>query len=387
MTGGGLRAAAAAAGLLLALGAQPALAATVSGRVVMGTEGAELPSELQVMVLENPEDPEQQQRPTPATVGSDGSFSFEADEDTNYAVGMFHESVAYTTLVPAGTAEDVELTIFGTTDDPSTVRVASDSITVVKGAEEEGNVLEVLQLLRVENTSDRTYVGPSGDSPRVLTMPVAESAYDLTPADRSNPAGLTGEGGEVVSTAPLRPGVTSIAYLYRVQVPRSGWQLRREVLQPTQRADILIGSGLVFDGGPGFEFQEETELGGQNYRRYRRENLTPGTALAADIGFPDTSSGGVWIGAGVAAAVLAALLGAGEVRRRKRKTSARAAKQALQDAPAQPARAELIEQIARLDEQHAAGEISDGDHQQQREQLLEQVQTASRTAGGNGESE
>ncbi|MEX2588479.1 MAG: hypothetical protein WD602_10885 [Actinomycetota bacterium] len=384
---GGFRPAAAAAAVALVLaGAQPALAATVTGQIVMGTEGSGLPSNPQVMVLKNPENPQQQEQPTPAAVAADGSFSFEADEDASYAVGMFHDSVAYSSLIPAGATEPVELTIFDTTDDDSVVRVASDSLTVVKGADDRGSVLEILQLLRVENVSDRTFVGSGeGESRRVLTLPVAESAFDLAPADQTNPAGLANEGGEVVTTAPLRPGVTSIAYLYRVEVPRSGWQLRREVLRPTARADLLIGSGLVFDAGPGFAFEEETELGGQTYRRYRRENLSPGTALAADIVFPGESTTGLWVGAGIAAALLAAALGAGEALRRKRKAAAAAARQARQHPSAQTTgRAELIEQIARLDEEHAAGEVSDDEHQSRRELLLARVD---RTSAASGRSE
>lgn len=231
-------AAAVVAGLLLSLWAQPALAATVSGQVVMVTEEGELPSELQVMVLENPQEPQGQ--PSPADVNDDGSFSFEADESVDYAVGMFHESVAYSTLVPAGTTEPVELRIYETTDDSSSVRVASDSLTVVEGAEDGGNVLEVLQLLRVENPTDRTIVAAQdGESPRVLTLPVAEAAFDLAPAEQSNPAGLGNEGGEVVSTAPLRPGITSI----RLAQPPSSWR-------NTQWPAVSIRRGLTNQAVP-----------------------------------------------------------------------------------------------------------------------------------------
>lgn len=362
------------AGLVL-LSAQPAAAATVTGRLVMGTEGAELPQDLPVMVLELREATEPGE-PRPATVAEDGSFRFEAEPGLDYIVGTFYESIAYNLVVPADTSGTVELTVYEPTNDVSTIRVVSDSLTIVRG--EESDVLEVLQLLRVENSSDRTFAGPAGDeSGRVLAVPVPESAFDLAPAGQSNPAGLATDGGEVVMTTPLLPGQTSIPYLYRVRVPRSGWQLRREVLQPTDHADLLIGRGLAFEAGPGFEFAEETELSGQAYRRYRRQDLTPGSVLAADIAFASDSGSGVWVGAAIALGALVALLGGAEVVRRKRKKGAARPEGTPTEEPVEPTRGELIDQIARLDEEHASGAITEQDHRQRRERLIAEVERVS----------
>lgn len=364
-----------------------ALAAT-PGRVVMGTAGASLPEGLRVTVLQNDDQGVPQGQPVFAPVAADGAFSFEADPAKSHLVGLFYKEVAYSQVVEAGRTDPVELKIYETTNDVSVVKITSDSMTVLQNTEEgQGNVLEVLQLLRYQNDSDRAFIGSESDqgapepgpsgSPapqqrQVLKLPVPESAYDLAPADAANGAGLaTSGGGRLVTTSALQPGEASVAYLFKVKVPRTGWQLRREVYHPTERADLLVGKRLVLTAAPGFEFQESKTLGGQSYNRYRSGELNPGSAIQADIGFPRESADGVWIGFAAGVAVVALLLALATVRMRRRRAAKAAAKPA---APAprsnRPNREDLIEQVAELDERFESGAIEKADYESQRAALL-----------------
>ncbi|HYN99188.1 MAG TPA: hypothetical protein VEU28_05900 [Actinomycetota bacterium] len=367
----------------------PALAAT-PGRVVMGTAGIPLPEGLRVTVLQNNEQGEPQGQPTFVAVAPDGSFSFEADPNRGHLVGLFYKDVAYSEVLEPGATDPVELKIYETTNDSSVVAITSDSMTVLQSNQEgEGNVLEVLQLLRYRNSSDRAFIGsdsdqvtpepaedgqPEAQQRQILKLPVPESAYDLAPADAANGAGLATSGeGRLVTTSALVPGETSVAYLFKVKVPRTGWQLRREVYHPTDHADLLVGNMLNLTAAPGFEFQESKTLGGQPYNRYRSGTLNPGSVIEADIGFPEEGANGIWIGLGVGAAGLAVLLALAWLRLRRRRAATAAAKAAPLSSPQpakEPSREELIEQVAELDERFESGGVEKSDYETQRASLL-----------------
>jgi hypothetical protein len=371
------------AGLLLAFPA-PALAVAASGKVVMGTSGVPLPEGLRVTVLQTDESGTPQGSPSFSPVAPDGSFSFEADPARGHLIGLFHRGVTYSRLLEPGQTEVVELTIFETTSDPSVVKIASDSMTILQSsAEGQSDVLEVLQLQRFTNSSDRAYTGsapePSGgtgegEEPReVLKLPLPESAFDLAPADVANGAGLATAQGRLVATTAVVPGETSVAYLYKVKVPRTGWQLRREVYHPTDHIDLLVGKSLELGAAPGFRFQEDKTLGGVEYRRWRSGALNPGAVLQADIGFPAGSSNGVWFGfATVAAVVGAVFLGSSILRRRRRAAEAlNSPDPATPEQPgAGPTREELIEQVAALDLKFEAGGLDRADYESERSSLL-----------------
>jgi hypothetical protein len=167
----------------------------------------------------------------------------------------------------------------------------------------------------------------------------------------------------------LQPGELSIPYIYKVKVPRSGWQLRREVLYPTRTADLLIGEGLALNAAPGFEFQEKADLG-KSYDRYRSESLTPGEVVAADIGFGTASGGkGIWYGMGTMFAVLATALLAAALAMRRRKLE----KAKVRPSAPAPSRNELIDQVARLDESFDAGGLDPSQYETERSKLMAQL--------------
>lgn len=366
-----------------------ALAAPVWGRVVMGTAGAGLPGNLRVTVLQNGPDGRPHGEPVHVPVAPDGGFTFEADPSRGHLIGLFYGGAAYSRQLEPGQTAGIELKIYETTTDASVVKIASDSMTILQSTlEGQSDVLEVLQLLRFRNESDRTYAGPDPGDPgadnsqpagqprAVVRLPLPESAFDLAPADPGNAASLATTGGRLVTTSALVPGETSVAYLYKVKVPRSGWQLRREVHHPTDHVDLLIGKALDLAAAPGFEFAESTNLGGQEYSRYRAGSKNPGAVVEADIVFAGGSSNGVWYGAATLAAALGALLLFASIRMRRRRVSRlleRGGEPAPTGAaakPGEPTRRELIEQVAALDEQFETGGLDDQTYRARRSSLL-----------------
>lgn len=355
----------------------------------MGTADTPLPGDLRVTVLENNDEGVAQGQPSFAPVAPDGSFSFEVDPQKSYLIGLFFRDVTYSRILEPGEVAEVDLEIFETIRDTAVISVASDSMTILQSTEEgQSDVFEVLQLLRFRNSSDRAFIGTDAeqeetqpDAPpqarRVAKLPLPESAYDISPAGAANAAGLATSGRQLVTTSALMPGETSVAYLFKVKVPRSGWQLRREVYHPTDRTDLLIDKNLVLVAAPGFEFQESRELGEMEYDRWRSGALNPGSVVEADIGFPEGSPNDIWFGFVTVAAVVGALgFGGAIFMRRRRAADKIAVLQAAAESSGEekkPARQDLIDRVAALDEQFESGEIEEQDYRSRRTKLIQEL--------------
>jgi hypothetical protein len=376
--------------LLLAGQARPAAAdpgpVTVQGRVTNGTAGAAVPPGIAVTVVQLDQDFTEIARRT-VTAGPDGIFrsdGWDGKTGSRFVASADHENVNYIAAVTGDSGTlDVKLTIYEPTTDATVLRVASDTLTVVPGS---GNVLEVLQIMRVGNGSDRTYVGttpatpppstPSGsgspDAPRppaVLQLPVPAGAYDVTSQEGSQGGLARGTEGGIFTADPLSPGQTVVSFLYRVKVPSSGWALSRPVFYPTARSTVLLGPGLTLDADR-FKFQGPVTLENRKYGRWDGPALAPGDQLAARIGSDRAGSGLVW-GLWVAlAAVLVAAVAVPLALRRRRKTAPRGSR-APGAGPSE--RARLVEEIAALDDALEAGSISEREHAERRGALKQRL--------------
>lgn len=372
------------AGVLIGTPAAPAHAATFSGTAAMGTAGTPFPEGLRLTVVEISESGDMQPTPTFVPINPDGSFSFEGEPNLSYLVGTIHQEVTYSMIARPAELAEKQLKIYQTTRDASVVKIISDSMTVIQSKQEgESNLFEVLQLLTFINASDRTYIGEEGEDRSVLRLPVPEGVNNLLPAQPANPEGLAVTPKGLASTAPLQPGEITIPYLYKVTVPRTGWQLRREVFYPTDHVDLLIGENLEPSIAPDFDFEENKALTGQNYARYRMGSSLPGQVVAADIGFAGGASGnGLWYGLGGIAAA-AALAAATTLWRRKRRPVVATALMRRKRRPAAPnepgrARGELIDQVARLDDSFDAGAMERPEYDAQRARLMTELESLSR---------
>ena len=361
-----------ALGLLVALaatGAEAKAPTKISGRITTGTAGASLPVDLSITVVGLVETNEVfRLQVTPSAQGNWSAENF-PESALRFFVAVVYKGVTYSRVLEQTGLEHptIDLIIYEpTTNDDSVVSVLSDTITLLQG--KEAGTIEVLQLLRVTNTSDRTFVGSaSGTGPvAIVRVPVAQGGFDVLPTDEMNREGIAKTQEGIATTAPLLPGESTISYVYRVRASRTGWQLRREVFYPTAKTDILIGPALELRAGPGFSFAESKELGGKTYRRYRGKKLLPGAVLGVDIGYADTAGSGLWLGlVGIVAALIAVVIAAGVIRRRRRMNEVTEDKTAT--------RASAVEQIALLDIEHEAGTISDEDYRGRRENMKSQI--------------
>jgi|GEM_PF-1930176 len=361
---------------------QAAEGGSLHGQIVMGTKGSPIPPDLQLQLVALAADGGEVFRKQ-TTAAPDGAFTFEGLGETppnRYLIGVPYKGVAYTTtVVPSPNDTTVSLPIFDTTTDTSVVVISSDTLTMLEG---KNATVEVLQLLKVQNRSDRSYIGVGDDQKaesgpggrRVLKLPVPEGAFSIAPSDPGNTQALVNDTGGLAATRPLVPGETLVSYVYKVKFPRSGWQLRKRVEYPTEHEDLLVGPGLQLKAASGFSYVEQRKLGKTLYRRYRSSAYAPGGEIGADVIPLSKGAPSVWIGFAAAAAVLTAI-GLGALLK-IRGNHARPI--AAGGDPQADERDRLIEQIAVLDEQFESGSLAEEMYRKRRDTMKDRLAALSR---------
>jgi uncharacterized membrane protein len=338
-------------------GASGAESAAVSGTVVNGTAGASVPPGLEVTAAQLDSEGRQVDLRRGA-LGPGGDFRIEGFGNSpglHYVVSAGYRGVNYTVVVDGGPSEvEARLTIYETTRDESVVTIPADTMFV---APREDGAIEVLQQFRIVNTSDRTYVGASGDDSRaVVTLPVPRGAFDLAPVEGIDSERVFGAGGGMALSEPLQPGETALSYLYRVRVPAGLWPLERRVFYPTERLDLLVRVPMRVSSTD-LRPHTEAEVEGESYRVFRGGPLDAGYVVVAEVTTAAGVSVSLWVGLAAIMAVLLALLAtAGWARRRSRRTR-----------PSR--REELVDAIARLDEQFEAGGMEEEAYRRRREEI------------------
>ena len=132
----------------------------VRGQVVNGTEGADLPDDLNVLMLITGADGRLagtgQARPD-----AQGRFVFEGVQIVNggtYTVSVDHLGVFYgTSLDSGGLADDVVLTVYETTRDASIIQVERQ-VMVVVAVDKNARLVSAIEFVRIVNPTDRTLV-------------------------------------------------------------------------------------------------------------------------------------------------------------------------------------------------------------------------------------
>lgn len=350
--------------------ASPAEAQTpvsVKGKVGNGTPGAAVPRDLKVTALQIGANDEEAGRKETG-LAQDNTFAlggFDLAQGNRFAVTAEYLGVSYSRVIeqPADRGGDVtaDLVIYETTTDESTISISSDVLTVVGGG---SDPFEVIQLQRVKNSSDRTFVGQEKEGTRqVLRLPVPAGAFDLLPLEGISVDQLATVGGGIVTGLPVIPGERSASYVYKIRAP-GGWSLTRRVFYPTKQADLLVSPNLQLKSDA-FKFEEEVKLQSRSYKRFRGGPFEAGSSIAGEIGIPSGLPGPelAW---GLAAGLsLIALLGAGGfvVRRRTRVATA--------PSPAADPRQDLVDRIAALDDEFEKGKIAEEEYADRRRRLKE----------------
>lgn len=299
--------------------------------------------------------------------------------DAKFEGGLFAGGAV--SLRPARSVFDTTLRVWPTTDDPDTVLIEHNNLFLTPG---EGG-LDVLESVKVVNTSNRAYIGRGGGGgpgrPSLgfaLPPGAEESGVQITSSDLDVPQLMRTDFGFAV-TAAVPPGEYLITFAYRVPGTAGSYDLSRAALYPVLNTTVHATEPLEVDG-PRLESNGEVEIRGERYTKWTTtETLDPGDALQVSAVAQADGSPALMIGV-VAAAVLGVGLFAVAFRRRLRTTPPAARRAGAH--PVAETREHVISLIAALDLRHRAGDVPDDEYTRKRAELknlLADLSTPERT--------
>ena len=203
---------------LPALHAQEPL--TIAGTVVNGTEGSELPPQVQVLALVTGADGSVLSTSL-AVTGDGGSFEIAglpAATDARYALAVNHSGALYTRAFSLEElSKDVVLNIYETTTDAMVVKV-THHLSVVASVDPTEREVTLIDFVTLVNDSDRT-LQPD------LSVPAQMSFLRFSLPPLAETLGLQSDmpGGDIVSvgtgfavTSQVTPGQHNVEFSYKI---------------------------------------------------------------------------------------------------------------------------------------------------------------------------
>ena len=362
----------------------PEQAGTVIGQIANGTAGGAKPADLSVNLIGFTD--MSMSGTYTATADADGRVTFEAVPftqgeqfilTTEYGGATYHSDVF--SFESGQTSAQIALPVYDVTDDPAAIRISQLHTFVMF---ENAGQVTIGQMAVVSNDGDKTYAPSDGKTIR-LSVPAGASGV-------ASPDGLEGETYAVdeqgyVDLRPVPPGDSSLQVFFQYQMPYSGQlDFAQRLDYPADVVNLLIGDTSVGVTGEGVSDLGTQSIQGMTFQQFQRSNLAAGDTLAFDVSGTAGSSSvtgtagpaaplavttGNTVNIGIGLFALAALLaGVGYwwYRRRGDAAAPRAEKPADRE--------ELLDAIAELDDDLAAGKISPEDHRRERAWLMAELQ-------------
>lgn len=364
----------------------------VSGTITFGTTGAsDLPADLTVTlhVVDN----QFNEDTFETTPDSSGAFTFTnvpIRSDRGYAAtvvfqGRFFAS-QFLTGDPANPSMSLPITLYEVTNDPSVIRVVG-MVTQIATA---GGDLQIAQVISFTNTSDKLFsgdeLGPNGPYASVrVPLPPGAQLFDM--GDTGQQLVMSDDGSAMIDTSAVLPGAEHIVHIL-FALPHDGsttldqqfdyaFDGPMRILLDSET--LTIASDLLPSIGPqtvgskiynGYGAQLNLEAGAALSYEIRGDIAATGAAPTANPAEANTLSADrllpiVFIVLGVLAVLAAAFL---YWRGRTVQAPTPVDLPASVDNP-QALVDGLIRQLAELDEQHAAGQITEKVYQKRRLKL------------------
>jgi len=336
------------------------------------------------------------------TLDADGEFEFgelAVDPNTAYLASVSVDGISYSspilTLTAAEPTTDTDITIYERSDDPSGIRIERAHWIM----ESQPGVLLVGQIIAFSNAADRAFVGRSvegADEPVTVALHAPAEAVDVGFENGELGGRFQRVGNVIYDTAPVVPGTGTRQLVMRYTVPHDGgdMELLQDFAYPVQTLNLLVNeqpqlqveaSALTPAGSQ--------ELQGTPYNIWMGTELPPAPLvvtlsglLAPDSVAPPAAASGAstaapgpaaestppldpWLPWATGGIVVVGLASAAVWSWRQ---GADASAADINEATARQRQA-LIQRIARLDDLHAVGDVSDADWQRQRAQLKSQL--------------
>ena len=364
--------------------------ATISGEVVNRTPGGEPHAGRLVVLHVLMEDGTRDS--IHVFTDANGAFGFTEvplEGVLGYLFVAVHQGIEYTLeVLPEEPLTGLELEIFETTSSLDDVGIVLDSV-MIAGWDVPNRTLSVLELVQLENTGNATFV-PDLSQPAsmsFLRFALPSDARDLQ-VQTQLPEGqvLQVDRGFGVTTA-VPPGQHGMAFTYTAPYQGDSIDFSRRFSLGAQAFRILVPVDLGSATGSTMSSGDNVRIGDTDFRVMQAQDIPPGGTVEVildDLPQPSllstvtsslSESTAIWVVPIALVLGLAGLLVIGVIRRR-------GAPQVAENIDVQgvSTRDELIRAIAELDNRLENNEVTEQEHQHQRQilkaRLLEQEMDA-----------
>lgn len=351
----------------------------ISGTLVNGTTGERVPG---VEVILKPYEGEEEKENLKTSTDAEGRFFFrglEKDGGKTYILHTIYKAVEYyssTIQFKEETAEvPYELTVYEPTDSDEKVAVAMHHVLL----EPREGRLWVRELMIVENTGNRVYVGSqqvAPDKKETLRISLPSQAEELQILKGLMSCCIVEVQDGFADTMDIKPGRKEIQFSYQVAYRTSNLILPKKITLATSSLDFFIPNRGVRATGENLQYAGLLGRPEQQFLHFTGKKLAKGVQVALNLeSLPKGRislkkvapvTGVVLLLFGLAYPVIRHARRSGESRGKPEPGTG-------QDAGSGGEREDLLRAIAELDDRLDAGEISPEEHERKRRFLKERV--------------
>ncbi len=340
----------------------------VEGYILNGTAGQSAPTNVPVTIYILHAD----NSVVSQTLQSDAQGNFVANNlpathgDTLYGevvykgLNFFNGPLAYGLDLTA----TLPITVYESTSDNTPVQIDTLHIVAIPIA----TGLQVSEIYVLSNLSDR-FVAGFGQPIMHLSLPTGATGFSPDPNMPADVLQLNGDGVDYYDAVPVGTGSAQIVFQY--QLPGSRFVLDRSVLQNVSSVNLLVQGDVsqLQVAGSQFANQGVQSMQGTTYQQFSTQNLKPGDKISVTIsGVGPAFDWRVLLGGALIAVGIVGLTVWQVQRRRGSKPKTRPA-----TAQVEEDQDSLLDQIAALDDLHAAGQIDETSYTAQRAQLKKKL--------------
>lgn len=357
----------------------PALAAEggngiIDGQVVNGTRDGGSVAGIDVTLKTYLNDSDNETASATVQADAEGYFAFEGlstGAGYSYQAEVEFQKAKYNsdklTFTQGEPTRFTEVIVYDSTESPDAVRVEMAHTIIYVGRDS----LQVKEFVFFVNDSDRTYIGSreiAADGTRAVSeFSLPGGATGLTPLSGLMECCIYSSEDGFVESMPLLPGAKEEAFSYQLEFTKDSYTLPLKIKYPTANYNLLVQGGAV--SSDQLTLEEPLDMGDMVFARLSGSNLAPGdTVIARLSGLPREGQNGIlW------AALTLLLLTAGSALLYLRQKQPRGRSQPV--ASADRGKESLLEELSRLDDAFADGQIDEEAYRRLRsgkkEQLIE----------------
>jgi hypothetical protein len=223
------------------------------------------------------------------TVEDDGSYEFDdlpVMPNEAYLARLIYEDIEFSSsmiLLNQEIEAERDITVYEPTDDPSVLELVSRGI-VIANANSEAGVVEILEIIALENESDRVFVGD--DRGQVLRLAMPENASEIAPQPGFDYGQLAFDDDRpnvLISTGPVLPGSHNPMISY--QIPYEGTSARLAVgtAMPTAMLRVLVQEDSFDISSNVLEPAGIQQVGSDNYEVLAIDSPVVGDSFTVEI--------------------------------------------------------------------------------------------------------